>query len=146
MKVFGCVLLVGVGLVLTGCGGRTGNEPVASRRTSAHSDAAANAEPVDAKKIVGIWELVKGDEDQSAPKGTRFEFDKDGKFKVWPAGAKAPEPKTLGTYKVEGNKLILTQAPIGIESHTTYTVLSLTDTTLVRRSPGAIEEEFKRVK
>jgi uncharacterized protein (TIGR03066 family) len=135
MKALGCVLLVGVVVALAGCGGRRAAEPPASPKVA--------PEPVDATKLVGVWELVKGEEGQSDPVGSTIEFTKDGKIHM-ESPDKNKKGKVQGTYRVEGSKLIVTTQPVGKDFDTTYSIQKLTDTTLVRRNAGAVEEEYKR--
>ena len=71
------------------------------------SSAAADEKQADnAKLAVGTWEVTKS-HDGGPPKGGVVEFTKDGKIKV--SGEQDGMKQTFeGTYKVDGNKMVLT--------------------------------------
>jgi uncharacterized protein (TIGR03066 family) len=101
--------------------------------------------PVDAKKLVGKWKLVKGT-DQTLPEGAVIEFTANGKYKTLggPGGGKGGQGD--GEYKLEGNKLSVTTRPIGKDSVAVYVILDLDDLTLKRQLQIGDVEEFKRQK
>src|SRR5262249_3392554 len=60
-----------------------------------------------AKKIVGLWEFVKSDEEgKGPPPGTTVRFTKDGKLKLH-LKVEDKEFNLEGTYKVDGKKLTI---------------------------------------
>jgi uncharacterized protein (TIGR03066 family) len=73
----------------------------------AGAPAAADEKKADhAKLAVGTWEVTKT-HDGGPPKGGVVEFTKDGKIKV--SGEQDGMKQTFeGTYKIDGNKLVLT--------------------------------------
>ena len=107
--------------------------------TAARADDKAD----NAKKIVGKWELTKVEEG-GLPKGTIVEFDKDGKVKVT---AKAEEKELVieGTYKVEGDSLLLTMKVGEEERKQTVTILKLDDTMMhTKNEAGKMSELTKK--
>jgi uncharacterized protein (TIGR03066 family) len=95
---------------------------------------AAAEDKIDAKKLLGKWE----NKDQKLT----VEFLKDGKVSV--AGG---EFKAEGTYKVDGNKLMLTVKFGDAETKMTRTVSKLTDTELVSKDDESGKEDtLSRVK
>ena len=96
-----------------------------------------------AKKIVGKWELTKVEEG-GLPKGTMVEFDKDGKVKVT---AKIEDKDLVleGTYKVEGDSLMLTMKMGEEERKQTVTILKLDDTMMhTKNEAGKMSELTKK--
>jgi uncharacterized protein (TIGR03066 family) len=70
------------------------------------SPAIADEKKPDAKLAVGTWEVVKSHEG-GPPKGGTVEFTKDGKIKV--SGEQDGMKLNFdGTYKIDGNKMVLT--------------------------------------
>ena len=71
------------------------------------SSAAADDKKADnAKLAVGAWQVTKS-HDGGPPKGGIVEFTKDGKIKV--SGEQDGMKQTFeGTYKIDGNKMVLT--------------------------------------
>jgi uncharacterized protein (TIGR03066 family) len=97
-----------------------------------------------AEKIVGKWKVVKSD---AIPLGNVVEFTKDGKMRVTGKRAGGQPLSTEGTYKVQGNKLILTlKGAGGKELSDTATIKVLTDTKLILADAKGEADEFKRVK
>jgi uncharacterized protein (TIGR03066 family) len=96
-------------------------------------------EKIEAAKLVGKWEPLNG------PKGEKIvlEFTKEGKTKI----TFESDPKRVreGSYKVDGNKLTLSQIEDGKEESETATVTKLTDTELVTEAKGT-KATFKRIK
>src|SRR5207237_7396281 len=78
-----------------------------------------------AKKIIGTWELVKGE-----AAGSTVEFTKDGKLKVY-AKVKDKELNAGGTYKIEGDKLLVTISFKGKTIMETNKIKKLTEKQLV---------------
>jgi uncharacterized protein (TIGR03066 family) len=96
-----------------------------------------------AKKIVGKWELTKVEEG-GLPKGTIVDFDKDGKVKVT---AKIEDKDLVleGTYKVEGDALLLTMKMGEEERKQTVTILKLDDTSMhTKNEAGKMSELTKK--
>jgi uncharacterized protein (TIGR03066 family) len=94
-----------------------------------------------AKKIVGVWEVVKG---EGAPPGSTVEFTKDGKLKVQ-AKVGDKEFKIDGTYKVEGEKLMVKLTFEGKTVEETNKIKKLTEKELLLEDEKGKVEEFKRV-
>jgi len=70
------------------------------------SAAADEKKPDNAKLAVGTWEVIKSHEG-GPPKGGVVEFTKDGKIKV-SGEQNGMKVEFDGTYKFDGNKLVLT--------------------------------------
>jgi uncharacterized protein (TIGR03066 family) len=96
--------------------------------------------PGNSEKIVGLWDLVKG---EGAPPGTIVEFTKDLKIHltITVDGAKA---NVDGKYKVDGDKITLTAIQNGKEDTEINTIKSLTAERLVLVGPKGKEIEFKK--
>jgi uncharacterized protein (TIGR03066 family) len=134
MRILGCVLVAGVGLVLIGCGGRNNTSGSAATGTSGGSTPKA----VDAKMVHGTWKLVKAEEEaQAPPVGTELEFTADGKCRMFNGGKGSSE----GTYTPEANKLIMKYKALGQEPTKRFTILDLTATDLVWRTDPGFKEE-----
>ena len=117
-------MLLGAGLVLALACGAT----------------AADEKKIDAKKLVGKWESV-ADKDKKQPAMT-IEFTADGKF----TAVVGPEFKIEGTYKVDGNKLLLTAKDKEKEKEITVIVTKLTDDVMEGSSDKGDMRIFKRLK
>ena len=126
MRILGGALVALIGIALVGSAGAR----------------AGGRDAVDAKKLVGTWEAVKGELSEKAP-GSTLRFDKAGKltltFQVKGKGLAIP-----GTYKLNGNKLSVVQSFGGKENRETMTIESLTDTTLITVDDKGKKDEFKR--
>jgi uncharacterized protein (TIGR03066 family) len=97
---------------------------------------------IDKAKLVGVWELVKG---ESLPEGATVEFTNDGKIRL--VATKGDKTLKLeGTYKVEGNKFHLKVKAGEKEHEEDVTVTTLTDTRLVTLDDKGKTDEFKRKK
>jgi uncharacterized protein (TIGR03066 family) len=94
-----------------------------------------------AKKIVGVWELVKGE----GPPGSTAEFTKDGKVKVQ-GKVKDKEFSFSGTYKIKDDKLTVTMKVEDKDITDTDTIKKLTDKELILEDDKGKVSEFKRVK
>ena len=97
-----------------------------------------------AKKIVGKWELTKVEEG-GLPKGTLVEFGKDGKVKVT-VKAEDKEQVLEGTYKVEGESLMLTMKVGEDERKQTITLLKLDDKVMHTKNEMGKMSELTRKK
>ena len=95
---------------------------------------------IDAHKLVGKWE-PKGDR-----KGVKMvmELSEDNKT-VHTVTAGGQESRVEGTYKVDGNKLVLTMKVKDKELIVTRTISRLTDTQLVSMDEAGKEFEFLRI-
>ncbi|HEX3149208.1 MAG TPA: TIGR03066 family protein [Gemmataceae bacterium] len=95
-----------------------------------------------AKLIVGKWEMKSSE--GGLPKGTMIEFTKDGKVKVT---VKMDDKENMmeGTYKVEGDKLMVA-IKVGEEEHKqTIELLKLTDTEMhTKNEQGKMSELTKK--
>jgi uncharacterized protein (TIGR03066 family) len=94
-----------------------------------------------AKKIIGLWEVTKG---EGAPPGSTVEFSKDGKLKVH-AKVGDKEINIDGTYKVEGDKLTVTLTFEGKTIMETNKIKKLTEQQLIVEDEKGKVEEFKRI-
>jgi uncharacterized protein (TIGR03066 family) len=130
MKAVGSALLVLVGLTLAaGAGAQTAGKDT------------AKLSPI-AKKLVGVWRVVKSDE---APPNARVEFTTDGKVNIrFTTKGRTYNPK--GTYKLAGNKLTTRMALNGKERTEMLTIQTLNDTTLVMRTESGTVDEYERQK
>jgi uncharacterized protein (TIGR03066 family) len=106
--------------------------------------AGADDKDDNAKKIVGKWEVTKAD-DGTIPTGAIVEFTKDGKFK---ALEKDGDKDVMfdGTYKLEGDKFVIT-IKLGEESHSnTITITKLTDAEMHTKDKDGKVVEVKKKK
>jgi uncharacterized protein (TIGR03066 family) len=94
-----------------------------------------------ASKIVGRWEVIKGE----APPGAVAEFTKDGKLKIR-AKVDDKEVTVEGTYKVDGKKLAITIDSGGKGKTNIETIKVLSADRLVTESEKGKVTEFKRAK
>src|SRR5438067_1577771 len=94
---------------------------------------------IDGKELIGTWTPKDEEKDKFV-----VEFTKDGKLTF--TGEK--EGKIEGTYKLDGNKLVITAKVGDKEQKMTRVITKLTDTELVSRrdDEGAKEETLMRVK
>src|SRR6266849_3201131 len=91
-------------------------------------------------KIVGVWEVVKGD----APKGTTMEFTKDGKLK-FTVEVEGKKITVEGTYEVDGESIKTAgKGPDGKEQKETIKIKKLTEKELVTEDEKGKTDEFKR--
>jgi uncharacterized protein (TIGR03066 family) len=97
-------------------------------------------ETIDAKKLVGKWELVE----RSTTVKVVVEFSKDGKLSVSET-TNGKEEKSEGTYKVEGNKVITTLKTDRSDGDT-FTITKLTDTEMTTKDIDGKEDMFRRIK
>jgi uncharacterized protein (TIGR03066 family) len=96
-----------------------------------------------AAKIVGTWELTKG---ETLPPGTVAEFSKDGKLKLTvKEGDKLVSVE--GTYKVDGDSLTVKLKDTNGKNHEeTMKLKSLTDKELVTFDDNKKTDTFKKTK
>jgi uncharacterized protein (TIGR03066 family) len=99
---------------------------------------------IDAKKLIGLWELKEKKEEQVTK--TVFEFAKDGRVGAVNILSGIEGGKIEGTYKLDGSKLTLTMKVEGKEVVLTRTVTKLTDTELVTTDEKGKEFAFFRPK
>ncbi|MCS6867072.1 MAG: TIGR03066 family protein [Gemmataceae bacterium] len=99
-------------------------------------------EPIDAKKLLGQWELPK-----AGPNDTQMivEMMEKGKLTMT-VMVKGQAERCPGTYKLTGNKLEIEVTFMGQTLQETLTIVKLTDTELVTKDSKGIEETLKRVK
>jgi uncharacterized protein (TIGR03066 family) len=118
--------VLGCGLVISLCGGLAADD---------------KAEKIDAKKLVGTWELKDKEKGATLVVG----FTKDGKAH-FAVTIKGENLRADGSYKLEGNKLTTT-SNFGDKDRTeTHTILKLTDTELVTKDEKGKEDKLLRVK
>lgn len=113
---------------------------------------AAAKEKTNKEKIVGLWELSKG---ETVPEGSTMEFTKDGKVKMT-INDKGKEVKMEAKYKVDEDKLSLTllgpdgkvlKGPDGKEAKETVTITKLTDKEFeVKDKNGKVDKFTKKKK
>jgi uncharacterized protein (TIGR03066 family) len=97
-----------------------------------------------AKLIVGKWEAAKTDEG-TLPKGSIVEFTKDGKLKV--TGKMGDQEMTIeGTYKLDGDKFIITMKIGDMEHSQTITIKKLTETEMNTTDKDGKVVDLKRKK
>jgi uncharacterized protein (TIGR03066 family) len=104
------------------------------------SAATAADDKIDAKKLIGKWELAEAKE----TKGT-LEFKKDNKFSV-SFDLKGKEIKLDGTYKLDGSKLTITTKVMDMETTKSATVKKLTDEELTIEDEKGQSKTLKRAK
>ena len=99
-------------------------------------------EKIDAKKLVGKWQP------KETPKGVSVvvEFTKDGKMTVNSTADDGTKFTDESTYRVEGNKLIMTMKVKDKEETRTTTITRLTDTELVGKDEKGQERTLVRHK
>jgi uncharacterized protein (TIGR03066 family) len=95
-----------------------------------------------AKKLVGVWEVVKA---EGAPPGATVEFKKNGKMQL-AFDVKGKAITIDGTYKVEGNKIHVVLSFMGKKHEETSTIQTLNEKTLIIRDEKGKVEEYKRRK
>jgi uncharacterized protein (TIGR03066 family) len=100
-------------------------------------------EKIDAKKLVGRWENV---EFKEVGVSKTAEFAKDGKAVFTDTDAKGNETKVEGTYRIDGNKLVVTVTLKGKERQVTTTISKLTDAEMVGTDEKGFEGTWVRVK
>jgi uncharacterized protein (TIGR03066 family) len=105
-------------------------------------EAKKEAAKIDAAKLVGNWEITKSPGD--VPKGSIVSFDKDGKLKV-SIDFNGKKIDIEGTYKVDGDKLVVTiKGPDGKDETDTDTIKSLDDKKLVIIDKDGKEAELEK--
>jgi uncharacterized protein (TIGR03066 family) len=97
-----------------------------------------------AKMLVGKWEVTKADEG-TLPLGAVIEFTKDGKFKALSKDA-GKDPLLEGTYKVDGEKFLLTFKMGDQSFDLTITITKLTDDVMNTKNDEGKVVETKRKK
>lgn len=106
--------------------------------------AAPAAEASNKEKILGVWEMTKGDE--KVPKGATFEFTKEGKVKMT-ATIEGRKISFELTYSVDGNKLkTVSPGKDGKKVEDIDTIEKLTDTEMVLKDSKGKVVEFKKKK
>lgn len=105
--------------------------------------ALADGKKDNAKLIQGKWDVVAAHEG-GPPKGGTVEFTKDGKIKV-SGEQNGMKQEFEGTYKVNGNKMVLTFKIGDNERPVDLTIEKLDETTCVTTS-SAGKVELKRKK
>jgi uncharacterized protein (TIGR03066 family) len=103
--------------------------------------ARADDEKIDAKKLVGKW--TAENEDSGAK--VLMELGKDGKLKLTVTEKNAKDVQVSGTYKLDGNKLVVTFKAGDKEHKETLTVVSVDDDELVIKDPKGKKEKYERV-
>jgi uncharacterized protein (TIGR03066 family) len=95
-----------------------------------------------AKKLIGKWESKEFKE-----KGVSkvAEFTRDGKA-AFTDSVNGNETKIEGSYKIDGNKLIVTVKVKGKERKVTTTISKLTDAEMVNTDEKGFEGTWVRVK
>lgn len=103
----------------------------------------ANAADTNEKKIVGKWKPIKGENIQP---GMVIELTQTGKISLTlDAGGKSMTFE-MGTFKVDGDKLIVTVKKGEKEDSEVNTIKSLTDTRLIIIDKEKKEMELERIK
>jgi uncharacterized protein (TIGR03066 family) len=95
-------------------------------------------------KLVGVWELTRG---ETLPPGASLEFARDGKLKLT---VKGPDEKPItleGTFEANGNQLkVTTKGPDGKDQTEAMKIRTLTDKELVLLDDKGKADAFKRKK
>jgi uncharacterized protein (TIGR03066 family) len=111
---------------------------------SGAAQAEAKKPATNAENIVGTWEFVKSKYNVPIPFGTTFQLTKDDKLTVVVITGLADGFCIEGTYKVKGDKLIISRkGPDAKEKSETYTIKKLTNTELVIEDQYGGVLEFK---
>ncbi len=101
----------------------------------------ADDKKIDAQKLIGKWEPKEKKDGQKVV----IEFQTGGKA-CMAHTADGKETKSEGTYKVDGNKIVVTMTVGGEEKTHTHNVSKLTDTELVGTDDKGQEHTFVRIK
>jgi uncharacterized protein (TIGR03066 family) len=96
------------------------------------------------KLVVGKWTVVKASPG-TFPLGTVLDLSKDDKVKVI-RSREGKESIHVGTYKVDGAKIIMTVKVEGEEQKHTLTITKISDTEMATDHGGGGTIEFKREK
>ncbi|MCE9563266.1 MAG: TIGR03066 family protein [Planctomycetes bacterium] len=99
-------------------------------------------EKLDAKKLIGKWETAKPKKDEPAEV---IEFTEKGELIMHPPAGGKGEP-LKGTYKLEGNKLLVTLKLGDDVVKETMTISKLTDDELVSKDSKGKEDTLKKIK
>lgn len=105
------------------------------------TDAQDKSVPIDAKKLVGKW---KGTDEKTKAVNTLVEFTAEGKVSVT-ADFDGKAFVVPGTYKVEGNKLLMKTKIRDLEMDDEATILELTGDALVTEAKNGKKLTFERV-
>ena len=112
---------------------------------------ASAREPSNKEKILGNWEIEKG---ETVPPGTTFEFTKDGKLKMR-FDVNGKKQALDADYTVDGEKLTIAlldsngkplKGRDGKEAKETVTITKLTDAELVVKDQKGKIDAFKKKK
>ena len=95
------------------------------------------------EKIVGQWKMTKG---EGVPVGTVIDFNKAGKVVVTFEVNGKSMTLEVGTYTVDGDKVMLVSKVGGKDDTEVNTIKTLTADKLVLVDPMKKEAEFERVK
>ena len=111
---------------------------------SGAAQAEAKKPATNAENIVGTWEFVKSKYNVPIPFGTTFQLTKDDKLTVVVITGLADGFCIEGTYKVKGDKLIISRkGPDAKEKSETHTIKKLTNTELVIEDKYGCVLEFR---
>lgn len=91
--------------------------------------------------IVGTWKVTRGD-----PMGGVIEFTSSGKVVVHGMSGGKSKSQEIGSYRVEGDKLVLLAMKDGKADNETETIKSLTANRMILVDTANMETEFERVK
>lgn len=107
------------------------------------AEVAVAREPVDARKLAGVWEITRVNGRAPGEAGGTMLLTEDGRLVASPTGLKGAALE--GTYTVEGEQLTTRlQALEGNEVVTTSTIKRLTGDKLVLIDAGRQEIEYRR--
>lgn len=105
--------------------------------------ASAQGPTIDAKKLVGVWEVVKSSD---APPNATVEFTADGKM-IMKVEIKGKMLTMTDAYVVEGNKIVQIVKIAGKETRNPQAVVKLTATELhLKDDKGAVDELKRKAK
>ncbi|AMV23937.1 Lipocalin-like protein [Gemmata sp. SH-PL17] len=96
---------------------------------------------IDSKKLVGKWST----ENKELGAKVVIDFAKDGKLTVTVTGKGEKEVQIKGTYKLTGDKLVMTMVGGDKEHKETLTVVELDDDELVTKDSKGHKDTYERV-
>lgn len=103
--------------------------------------ARAGDEKIDPKKLVGTWAV----ENEGAGATVFLELSKDGKAALTVREKKVKDIQVRGTYKLDGNKLVVALKFGDKEHKETLTVLTVGDDELIIKDSKGKKEKYQRV-
>jgi uncharacterized protein (TIGR03066 family) len=103
----------------------------------------ATAGGLEAKKLIGVWELTRGA--RQAPVGSTVQFTAQGKL-VLVVKDQGKEERLFGSYELKDSTLVIKVGTGDEHISTTNRIKTLTDKVLIVEHQNGYEEEYKRLK